>query len=91
MTRLNEDNDLFFGLKGAGSSFGIATEFLYTVYKEPETLSVFLLLNIKDHRDILKLRRLVDEGRYAVSIYSFQHFMNLEISPSNLVSNLYVW
>jgi hypothetical protein len=31
------NNDLFFGLRGAGSSFAIVTEFLYRINKEPET------------------------------------------------------
>ena len=30
-------NNLFFGLRGAGSSLAIVTEFLYTIHKEPET------------------------------------------------------
>jgi hypothetical protein len=28
-----ESNNLFFALRGAGSSFGIVTEFLYMVYQ----------------------------------------------------------
>ena len=31
---LNEDNDLFYGLKVAGTSLGIVTEFLYKIYEE---------------------------------------------------------
>ena len=38
------DNDLFFGLRGAGSSLAIVTEFLYTVYKKPETKPAILLV-----------------------------------------------
>ena len=30
-------NNLFFALRGAGSSYGVATQFLYTVHREPET------------------------------------------------------
>ena len=31
---LDEDNDLFYGLKVAGTSLGIVTEFLYKIYEE---------------------------------------------------------
>ena len=31
------DNNLFFGLRGAGSSLAIVTEFLYILHDEPET------------------------------------------------------
>ena len=31
------DNNLFFGLRGAGSSLAVVYEFLYTVHEEPET------------------------------------------------------
>ena len=33
----NYDNDLFFAMRGAGSSFAVAKEFLYQIYKLPET------------------------------------------------------
>ena len=41
-----ESNNLFFALRGAGSSFGVVTEFLYMVY---EAL-VLINLNNKLHR-----------------------------------------
>ena len=31
---LDNDNDLFYGLKVAGTSLGIVTEFLYKIYEE---------------------------------------------------------
>ena len=31
---LDEDSDLFYGLKVAGTSLGIVTEFLYKIYEE---------------------------------------------------------
>ena len=39
-----ESSDLFFGLRGAGASLGIVTEFLYTVHPHPETKAVLLLV-----------------------------------------------
>ena len=39
---LTPDNDLWFALRGAGTSFGVVTEFLYTVHPGPETLPVLV-------------------------------------------------
>ena len=39
---LTADNDLWFALRGAGTSFGVVTEFLYTVHPGPETLPVLV-------------------------------------------------
>ena len=36
--------DLFFALRGAGSSFAIVTEFLYTVHRTPETRPAIILI-----------------------------------------------
>ena len=36
-------NNLFFALRGAGSSYGVATQFLYTVHRVPETGPAILL------------------------------------------------
>ena len=37
-----ESGDLFFSLKGAGTSYGVVTEFLYKVYPVPETKPVLV-------------------------------------------------
>ena len=53
-------NNLFFGLRGAGSSLAIVTKFLYTVHRKPETRPAIILiwLNTKDDFDnILKFAR----------------------------------
>ena len=47
----NVNNDLFFALRGAGSSFAIVTEFLYTVYKTPETRPAVLLIWMETQAD----------------------------------------
>ena len=36
-------NNLFFALRGAGSSYGVATQFRYIIHKTPETLPAILL------------------------------------------------
>ena len=35
--RHTRDNNLFYGMRGAGASFAIATEFLYKINPTPET------------------------------------------------------
>ena len=40
----SDSSDLYFGLRGAGASLGIVTEFLYTVHPHPETKAVILLV-----------------------------------------------
>jgi hypothetical protein len=37
---LTPDNDLYYGLTYAGSSYALATEFLYKVYKRPGVSNV---------------------------------------------------
>ena len=38
-----ENNNLFFALRGAGSSYAVITEFLYIIHHTPETLPAILL------------------------------------------------
>ena len=38
-----EDNNLFFALRGAGSSFAVVTRFRYLIHNTPETLPAILL------------------------------------------------
>ena len=33
--KTEEDTDLLYGLRAAGTSYGIVTEFLYKIYEEP--------------------------------------------------------
>jgi len=46
------DNNLFFGLRGAGSSLAIVTEFLYIVHNEPETRPAIVLIWLDDEADV---------------------------------------
>ena len=43
---------MFLALKGAGTSFGIVTEFLYKVYDVPETKPALIPVIIKDIKDL---------------------------------------
>ncbi|TRY76806.1 hypothetical protein TCAL_10455, partial [Tigriopus californicus] len=58
-TLLEPKNDLFFALKGAGSSFGIVTNFLYQIYDEPETQPVLVPIFFRgpsNYQDSVNLR-----------------------------------
>ena len=59
-------NDLFFAMRGAGSSFAIATEFLYQIYNQPETSPAVILVWISDMRDLWRIQ----EAAYETSKYS---------------------
>ena len=66
----NEDhNDLFFAMRGAGSSFAIATEFLYQIYKMPETQPAVILVWINDKRDLWRIQQAAyDSWKYSIAI-----------------------
>ena len=54
--RNSYDNDLFFAMRGAGSSFGIATEFLYVIHRSPETEPAVILVWIDDMKDLWRVQ-----------------------------------
>ena len=63
------DNDLFFAMRGAGSSYGIATEFLYKIYPMPETNPAVILVWIRDKRDLWKIQKAAyDTSKYSIAI-----------------------
>ncbi len=72
-------------MKGAGSNFGITTEFLYRVYPHPETKPVVLFIFMRSVKDFLKLQRLSDSGHYQLAAYRIQHFKKLDASLDNAV------
>ena len=47
-----DNNNLFFALRGAGSSYAVVTEFLYTVHHTPETLPAILLAWADNQEDL---------------------------------------
>jgi hypothetical protein len=49
------DNDLFFGLRGAGSSLAIVTEFLYRISTEPETRWFFQSFYSKSRSKLIEV------------------------------------
>ncbi len=60
------EDDLFFALKGAGSNFGIVTEFLVRVYPHPETKPALVFIFFRSTYEFQKLQKLSDSGRYQV-------------------------
>ncbi len=68
------DNDLFFALKGAGSNFGIVTQFLYRIYPFPETRPIAMPVYLRSIYDFVKLQKIAETGQYQISVYRIQHF-----------------
>ena len=52
---------------GAGSSYGIVTEFLYKIYPRPETQPIIAMIYIEDNYDLRKLEKAAKDGRFHVS------------------------
>jgi len=74
------DFGLFQALKGAGSSFGIITEFVYQIYPRPETLPTIILIYVEDQNDIRNLERAAMDGRYHLTWYVIYPFREMETS-----------
>ena len=78
--QLPHDFGLFEALKGAGSSFGIVTEFLYKIYPRPETLPIISLVYVEDPIDLRNLERASQDGRYHISWFVPYAFRDLSLS-----------
>ena len=81
----SSENDLWFALRGAGTSFGIVTEFLYTVYKRPETFPILIpidLSSLEDFRNIEKAA--AGTKKYLFSCYSTRRYFD-GVFPYNLL------
>jgi len=67
--RNSYDNDLFFAMRGAGSSFGIATEFLYVINRTPETEAAVILVWINDMKDLWRIQEAAyKSNRFSIAI-----------------------
>ena len=69
-----KESDLWFGLRGAGGSFGIVTEFLVKVYPVPETLASVIPVWVSTADD-LKLIQQAAESKQVSSLISFGNFI----------------
>ena len=79
------ENDLHFGMRASGGSFGVITEFLYKVYPQPETLSCLFFVFVETEYDFKMLDRAAKDGRYAIAI--FQTMIFRKPKSSQLVSS----
>ena len=50
-----DNTDLWFALRGAGSSFAIVTEFVVNVFPRPETLPIIMPVNVKSVHDFANI------------------------------------
>ena len=85
--QLEDDFGLFDAMGGAGSSYGIVTEFLYKIYPRPETQPIISMIYIESPEDLRKLERAALDGRYHVSWFIPYAFRDLSITgvPSTAV------
>ena len=83
---MEHDAGLFRAMGGAGSSFGIVTEFLYKIYPRPETLPIIAMIYLENKYDLRKLEEASKDGRYHVSWFIAYAFRDLTLSGNVLVS-----
>ena len=81
--QLEDDLGLFEAMGGAGSSYGIVTEFLYKIYPRPETNPIISLIYIENNYDLRKLEKAAKDGRYHVSWFIPYVNRNIELGVSN--------
>ena len=82
--QLENDRGLYEAMGGAGSSLGIATEFLYKIYPRPETQPIIAMIYIEDNYDLRKLEKAAKDGRFHVSW--FIAYANRKLGLGVLVS-----
>ena len=80
-----DENELFFALKGAGSNYGITTNFLYRMFHHPETRPVLLLIFFRSVKDFKRLQQISDHHHFQISAYRIQHFRKLDETLDNAV------
>merc|ERR1719187_34342 len=70
-----EENNLFFALRGAGSSFGIVTEFLYMINTTPEADPAVLLAWVETEEDLTAIHNAAkNTNDYSITVS--QEFAN---------------
>ena len=76
------DFGLFEAMGGAGSSYGIVTEFLYRIYSRPETQPVLSMIYIETPKDLRRLEQAAQDGRFHVTWFSFYLFRDVSITEN---------
>jgi len=70
-----EENNLFFALRGAGSSFGIVTEFIYMISETPEADPAVLLAWVETEEDLTAIHNAAkNTNDYSITVS--QEFAN---------------
>jgi len=69
-----EENNLFFGLRGAGSSLAIVTRFYYIIHTEPETRPAIVLIWLDNEEAVERMMKVISNTKK----YSFM--VNHQIS-----------
>ena len=85
------DNDLFYGLKIAGTSLGIVTEFLYKIFEEPEPTPVYVPVTVRNSEDLMKFRNLREEGNYEVALNRLYNLRTRWISGRTTGTRLFFY
>merc|ERR1711925_2812 len=81
----SEENDLWFALRGAGTSFGIVTEFLYVVHKRPETFPILIPIDLSSAQDFRNIERAAaNTKKYLFTCYSTRRYYD-GVFPYNLL------
>ena len=83
--QLEDDSGLFKAMGGAGSSFGIVTEFLYKIYPRPETLPIISMIYLENQYDIRRIEKASLDGRYHVSWFIPYAFRDVELFGQTMV------
>ena len=88
--QLDDDSGLYKAMGGAGSSYGIVTEFLYRIYPRPETLPIIAMVYLENRYDIRKMEKAAQDGRYHVSWFIGYAFRDLNVFHGNtIVSSIF--
>ena len=81
----HKENDLWFALRGAGTSFGIVTEFLYTVHRRPETFPILIPIDLSSIEDFKNIEKAAaNTKKYLFTSYSTRRYFD-GIFPYNLL------
>ena len=79
------DTDLWFGLRGAGSSFAIVTEFVVNVYPRPETLPIIIPIMADTPQDLANIEAAAaSDPKYLLTVYTYRRYFD-GIFPYNLL------
>ena len=63
-----DSNNLFFALRGAGSSYAVVTQFKYVIHPQPETLPAIILVWADTPADLEAIQ--VGRSHWSVSVFS---------------------